>query len=102
MPYHKLTLNFNAGELSPFLTSRTDIAKYESGCQTLENFLLLPYGAALRRPGTQWLGVAKYSDRACRLIGFNFSTTTNFILEFGDQYVRFWTDAVQVQKPHYI
>lgn len=99
MPFHKLTLNFNAGELSPFLISRTDVGKYESGCQVLENFIILPYGGVLRRPGTQYLGKAKYSNKACRLIGFNFSVTTNFILEFGEQYIRFWTNGAQVQKP---
>ena len=97
--YHKLTLNFNAGELSPFLTSRTDISKYESGCQELSNFIILPYGGVIRRPGTQYLGQAKFSDKRARLIGFNFSVTTNFILEFGEKYVRFWTAGVQVVKP---
>lgn len=99
MPFHKLTLNFNAGELSPFLISRTDVGKYESGCQRLENFIILPYGGVIRRPGTQYLGKAKFQDKPCRLIGFNFSVTTNFILEFGEKYVRFWTNAIQVTKP---
>jgi hypothetical protein len=99
MPFHKLTLNFNAGELSPFLTSRTDVAKYESGCQLLENFIILPYGGVIRRPGTQWLGRAKFPDKRCRLVGFNFSVTTNFILEFGEKYIRFWTNGIQVAKP---
>jgi hypothetical protein len=97
--FHKLTLNFNAGELSPFLTSRTDVTKYESGCQLLENFIILPYGGVIRRPGTQWLGRAKYPDKQCRMIGFNFSVTTNFMLEFGDKYIRFWTNGVPVSKP---
>src|SRR4029077_16480006 len=99
MPFHKLTLNFNAGELSPFLISRTDVGKYESGCQLLENFIILPYGGVIRRPGTQYLGMTKFADSQCRLIGFNFSVTTNFILEFGDKYIRFWTNGVQVWKP---
>jgi hypothetical protein len=97
--FHKYHLSFNAGELSPFLVSRVDQDKYESGCQTLENFTVLPYGGLMRRPGTQYLGAAKYPDKPCRLIGFNFSVTTNFILEFGEKYVRFWTNGLQVQKP---
>lgn len=97
--YHKIVQSFNAGELSPFLANRTDVAKYESGCQRLENTILLPYGGAMRRPGTQYLGKAKYPDKQCRLIGFNFSVTTNFILEFGHLYVRFWSNAVQVMWP---
>ena len=96
--FHKLTLSFNAGELSPFLISRTDIAKYESGCKLLENFIILPYGGVIRRPGTVYMGEAKYHDTPCRLIGFNFSVTTNFILEFGHQYIRFWTNGVLVES----
>jgi len=99
VPYHKFVQNFNAGELSPFLANRTDVAKYESGCQHLENMIILPYGGVMRRPGTQYLGVAKYPDKPCRLVGFNFSVTTNFILEFGHLYIRFWTNGVQVVTP---
>ena len=99
MPFHKYVQNFNAGELSPFLSNRTDVAKYESGCQQLENFIILPYGGVMRRPGTQYLGKAKFPDKRCRIIGFNFSVTTNFILEFGHLYVRFWTEGVQVMTP---
>jgi hypothetical protein len=97
--FHKLSLSFNAGELSPFLVSRTDIQKYESGCQKLENFIILPYGGVIRRPGTVYKGKAKFPDKPCRLIGFNFSVTTNFILEFGHLYIRFWTNGVQVVTP---
>jgi len=97
--FHKFSYNFNAGELSPFLVSRTDLKKYDEGCQQLENFIILPYGGVIRRPGTQFIGYAKYPNKACRLVGFNFSVTTNFILEFGHLYVRFWTNGVQVMDP---
>ena len=99
MPYHKYVQNFNAGELSPFLSNRTDVAKYESGCQILENMVILPYGGVMRRPGTQYLGKAKFPNLPCRLIGFNFSVTTNFILELGHTYIRFWTNGIQVMTP---
>ena len=97
--FHKFSFNFNAGELSPFLVSRTDLKKYDEGCQQLENFIILPYGGVIRRPGTQYLGKAKDADKRCRLIGFNFSVTTNFILELGHLYMRFWTNGVQVMDP---
>jgi hypothetical protein len=97
--YHKFHLSFSAGELSPFLTARIDQDKYEAGCQRLENFSILPYGGLMRRPGTQFLGNAKFANKPCRLIGFNFSVTTNFILEFGELYVRFWANGAQVLAP---
>ena len=38
--------NFTGGELSPRLDGRTDLAKYESGCSTLENLVVYPHGSA--------------------------------------------------------
>lgn len=87
----QLINSFNAGELSPFLSSRVDLEKYRNGCQQLQNFIILPYGGAIRRPGTEYRNAAKHADKRGRLIGFNFSTTTNFILEFGEGYIRFWS-----------
>jgi hypothetical protein len=94
----QLIPSFNSGELSPRLESRPDLEKYASACRTLENFVIMPYGGVNRRPGFEYIGAARYTDKKCRLIGFNFSTTTNFILEFGDLYVRFWSNGVQVES----
>jgi hypothetical protein len=94
-----LVTALNAGELSPYMDARTDVAKYQSGCRRLENMVVLPYGGVYRRAGTEYLGEAKLSNRRCRLIGFNFSTTTRFVLEFGHQYVRFWGNGVAVMNP---
>ena len=80
----------NAGELSPYMDARTDVEKYQSGCRTLENMVVLTYGGIYRRSGTEYLGEAKLSNKQCRLIGFNYSVTTRFVLEFGDQYIRVW------------
>jgi hypothetical protein len=44
------------------------------------------------------MGEAKFADKRCLLLGFNFSTTTSFILEFGQEYVRFWSNGLQVVK----
>ena len=95
--------SFNAGELSPRLTSRPDLDKYGSGCRLLQNFLIMPYGGVNRRPGTEWMGVTKYADRKARLIGFNFSVSTNYVLEFGHHYIRFWrpTGLVRVPDPEW-
>lgn len=99
MPVSQLLSSFNAGELSPYMDARSDVEKYTSGCRTLENFITLPYGGVQRRPGTEYLGRAKYGDRRCRLIGFNFSTTTRFVIEMGDLYLRFWSNGLQVMNP---
>ena len=45
-------LSFNAGEITPELAWRNDLAKFQNGCRELSNFLVTPYGAARRRPST--------------------------------------------------
>ena len=91
-----LVTALNAGELSPYMDARADVEKYRSGCRTLENMVVLPYGGVYRRAGTEYLGEAKNANQRCRLIGFNFSVTTRFVLEFGHQYLRVWGNDSQV------
>jgi len=80
---------FNGGELSPMLDARVDSEKYASGCRELTNFIPSVYGGIKKRPGTELLGFTK-NDGPARLHSFKRSTDTNYILEFGNQYVRFW------------
>lgn len=82
--------NFTGGEWTPFLDGRADLQKYESACIRMENFRPLPWGGATYRPGTEFIGLAKYPDRKCRLIPFNYSTALSYVIELGDGYMRFW------------
>ena len=84
--------NFTAGELSPRLDGRTDLGKYFNGCKTLENMVVHPHGAASRRPGTKFVHEVKTSSAQTRLIPFEFSTTQTYILELGNEYIRFFKD----------
>jgi hypothetical protein len=95
MPRFDFYPSFNAGEVSPLIDARTSLEKYRSACRTLENFQILPYGGVIRRPGTEFLGPVKSptASSAVRLIGFNFSTTTRYVLELGNLYMRFWSGA---------
>jgi len=88
--------NFTAGELSPRLDGRVDLAKYPAGCATVENMVIYPHGAAARRPGTQYIAEVKSSAAKTRLIPFEFSTTQTYILELGNQYIRFFRDNGQI------
>lgn len=97
MAINQLISSFNAGEISPLLDARTALEKYHSGCRTLENFIILPAGGAIRRPGTQYMGAAKLANKRARLVGFNFSATTSFILEVGYLYIRFWSNGLLVK-----
>ena len=89
---------FNAGELSPLLDGRSDLQKYYSGCRTLENMLVMSYGGATRRPGTRYIAPVKTASKKVRLIPFEYSIQQAYILEFGDQYIRFYKDGAQIES----
>ena len=84
--------NWTAGELSKDLFGRVDIAKYQNGAETLENFIVQPHGGITRRPGTRFVKEVKTSSAKTRLISFEFSTTQAYVIEFGNLYVRFYKD----------
>ena len=88
--------SFNAGELSPRLDGRVDLGKYAAGCKSLENFIPMIQGPALRRSGTRFVNEVKTSADRTWLVRFEFSETQAYILEFGNQYIRFYTNHGQV------
>jgi len=85
--------NFTGGELSPRLDGRTDLAKYTSGCSTLENLVVYPHGSAARRPGSTFLAEVANSANKTRLIPFEFSTTQTYMLEFSNLKMRVYKDS---------
>ena len=85
--------NFTGGELSPRLDGRNDLAKYSSGCKTLENMIVYPHGSASRRSGTQFVAEVYDSLVKTRLIPFEFSTIQTYMLEFSDGNIRFYKDG---------
>lgn len=96
---YPLFINFTAGELSPTLDGRIDIPQYNSGVKELENFLPILHGPVERRPGSRFVAEAKLSAQATRVVAFEFSTVQAYILEFGDQYVRFYRNGGRIEAP---
>ena len=90
--------NFTAGELSPRLEGRVDLQKYPNGCKTLENMIVQKHGPASRRGGFYFASEVKDSNKKTRLLPFEFSATQAYIIEFGDQYVRFYKNYGQIQS----
>ena len=84
--------NFTAGEFSPLLFGRVDIAKYYNAAETIENFIVQPYGGVVRRPGTKYVAEVKDSSKVTRLIPFQFSTDQAYVIELGHLYARFYMD----------
>jgi hypothetical protein len=58
--------------------------------------IVYPHGSAARRSGTQFVAEVKNSAAKTRLIPFEFSTTQTYMLEFGNQYIRFYKDNGQI------
>ncbi len=92
-----LQSNFTAGELSPRLRGRVDFERFFDGAERLENFIVLPQGGAIRRPGTRFVAEVKDSLNYTRLIPFEFSTTQTYMIEAGNLYFRFYRDDGQIQ-----
>lgn len=84
--------SFNAGELSPYLEGRVDMAKFQNGCHRMRNFRPIPQGPAVRRSGTRFVAQTKTMTHRSWLAKFIFSEDDSYVLEFGDHYVRFYTD----------
>lgn len=85
--------SFAGGEIAPSLYGRTDMAKYQVALRKCANFVVRQYGGVENRPGTKFVAAAKYPDRKCRLIPFQFSTVQTYALEFGHQYIRVIKDG---------
>ncbi len=83
---------FNGGEISPKLDARVDYQRYYSSCRILENCIPIPQGGVMRRPGSYFVYEVKDSTKKVRLLGFHFSTVQAYILEFGENYIRFYKD----------
>lgn len=88
--------SFNAGEFSPTLEGRVDIAKYASSCKDITNFVPMVQGPAKRRSGTRFVNEVKDSADQTWLIRFEFSEDQTYMLEFGDKYIRFYTNHAQL------
>ena len=86
--------NFTAGEISPRLLGRVDLARYANACRELTNFIVLPYGGVTRRPGTRFIHACKtvVGKTQARLVPFIFNESDAYVLEFGHNYIRFFRE----------
>lgn len=92
----QLQTNFNGGEWSPLAYGRVDLAKYKNGLATCLNYVPTAQGGLTRRPGTRFVAEVKNSANPVRLQRFEFSVTQAYVLEFGANYIRFYTNEGQL------
>lgn len=89
--------SFSGGEFSPKVYGRVDNERYKTGVAKALNFIPTTQGPMIRRPGTKYSGAdAKDPSKPPALIPFQFSQTQNYVLEFGNSYIRFFTNGGQI------
>jgi hypothetical protein len=88
-----LQRSFAGGEVTPELFGRIDDAKYQAGAAKMLNFIALPQGPAVNRPGFAFVREVKDSTKRTRLIPFTYSTTQTMVIEMGSGYFRFHTQG---------
>ena len=93
MAIRTLQRAFSGGEVTPELFGRIDDVKYQAGLAKCRNFITKPQGPAENRAGTRYVREVKDSTKAVKLIPFTYSTTQTMVIEAGDLYLRFHTDA---------
>jgi hypothetical protein len=94
--------NFTAGEWTPRLLGRTELPNYQNAAEFLENVIVQLHGGARRRDGCDSWRLRSSTPRKPRLIPFIYSSTDAYILEVGDQYIRFYKNGVQLGAPYEI
>lgn len=102
MSENVIQASFAAGELSPSLFARVDFAKYRSGAATMRNFFVDYRSGASTRTGTEFIRPAfnpTDPSRKIRLVRFQQSQNVSYVLEFGEQYLRFVTQGSSVVEP---
>lgn len=90
---------FSAGELAPTMYSRVDLAKYRQGAARMLNMFVDYRSGSSTKMGSRFVIQAYNSSKQVRLIPFQYSSQNTFALEFGDQYIRFITNAGAVLEP---
>ena len=95
---HPFQTNFTAGELTPKLAGQVDFKKYNNGVETMENLTVFPQGGCQRRSGSKFVCEAKDSSSSVRLIPFEFNITQAYVLELGNNYIRFFKDNGQITE----
>ena len=81
--------SYAAGEISSELYGRVDQALYYIGLARAQNMVVQQTGGIYNRAGLRYIGNVKNHDEGAWLVPFKFSAQDTYVLEFGEQYIRF-------------
>lgn len=90
--------SFTAGEISPSLQSRADIAKYTNGLARCENFIVKSQGGIVSRPGFKYIKnlLTGSSGASIRMIPFEYSADDTYMLVFRSNKMYVIKDGVAI------
>ena len=88
--------SMGGGEVSPPIGARVDLAKRSVAVELAENFVATFTGSMENRAGQQFVAQCKPGAGPHRIIEFEFNTEQTFVLELGDQYMRFHSLGAQI------
>ncbi len=89
--------SFIAGEVSPRLEAREDLPQFSQSLRIAENGTVLPHGGYIRRSGSRFVAAVKNPADTTVLIPFKFSIEQAYVIEVGNQYVRFFSNQSPVE-----
>ena len=90
--------SFAAGEINPELHGRVDQTLYHIGLARAENMVVQQTGGIYNRAGLRYIGNVKNHAQGARLIPFKFSAEDTYVLEFGQNYIRFIRNDAHVTE----
>ena len=90
--------SFTAGELSPTLWARVDLARYATALKTCRNFIVRPQGGVENRAGTRFVNEVKTSTRPMRLVPFIYSINSSYVVIFNGDKIRFARNGATIES----
>lgn len=96
--------SFNAGEWSPHLWGRQSgkvADAYDQSCREITNFDVLIQGPVRYRSGFRYVRKepnSALSLKQSRLVSFEFSDIQTYVIEFGDEFIRFYRDRASLTE----
>lgn len=90
-----ITTGFMAGELDPHLDGRIDTDQYAFGLAVCENWVAINEGPLVKRMGFEF--VAPAAETAVWLTAFRPSIEQEYVLEWSDLKLRFYTNEARIE-----
>lgn len=90
--------SFASGILSPRLYGRADVAKYQSGAEVIDNFIVRPEGGLMRRHGSRFAGEVVDHSKKARVVSFIYSSGQAFVIVFENLLIRFYKNGAPISS----